>query len=316
MFLVDLIHKDRTKLIRRLNKMPESYAFIDEQFKKASEAKISILEPTVTKSDAVYDTLSVLNNKIFRFNDHLKRFKNSCESMEINIPHSDDDIRSIAMECVARSEFNNAIFMLIGRRGPYQDLSKRDPRTCKNGLIVVVVPPYNIFGEEKTKKGLDVSIVNNKRVPKEAIDARTKNFNWMDLNKGLLEAYKEGSDSAILCTPDGNLSEGPGFNFWIVKDGCLKTPKGNLLEGITRKSVFELADMMGIKAKECILKPDDFKIADEAFACTTAGGITPITSVNGVYLGNGHPGILTEKILKKYWIERKNGWHGTKVKSV
>ncbi|MDG2475088.1 MAG: aminotransferase class IV [Paracoccaceae bacterium] len=295
--------------------MPEPYAFIDNEFKKASEAKISILEPTVTKSDAVYDTLSVLDKKIFRFDDHLQRFKNSCADMEINIPHSDDEIKDIAIECIIRSKYKNAIFMLIGRRGPYSDLSKRDPRTCKNGLIVVVVPHYNIFGEEKTKNGLHISIVKNKRVPKEAIDARTKNFNWMDLNKGLLEAFKQGSDSAILCTPDGYLSEGPGFNMWIVKDRKLKTPKGNVLEGITRRSVFELAAMLGLKAEECYLEPKDLETADEAFACTTAAGITPITHVNNISLGNGHPGLLTERFLKMYWEEREKGWHGTDLSS-
>ena len=293
--------------------MAEPYAFIDDEFKKASDAKISILEPTVTKSDAVYDTISVLNNKIFRFDDHLKRFKNSCEAMEINIPQSESEVRSIAMECVLRSGYSDAIFMLIGRRGPYMDLSKRDPRTCKNGLIVVAVPYYNIFGEEKTKTGLSISVVKNRRVPKESIDARTKNFNWMDLNKGLFEAFKEGSDSAILCTPDGCLSEGPGFNVWVVKKGKLRTPKGNLLEGITRKSVFELADMLNLETEECSLYPIDLEKADEAFACTTAAGITPITHVNGISLGNGHPGILTEKIVNKYWTERKNGWHGVEI---
>ena len=293
--------------------MPEPYAFIDDQFKKASDAKISILEPTVTKSDAVYDSISVLNNKIFRFDDHLSRFKNSCIAMDINIPQSESEVRSIAMECVFRSGYSDAIFMLIGRRGPYMDLSKRDPRTCKNGLIVVAVPYYNIFGKEKTKTGLRISIVKNRRVPKESIDARTKNFNWMDLNKGLLEAFKEGSDSAILCTPDGYLSEGPGFNVWMIKNGKLKTPKGNLLEGITRKSIFELAKMLKIEAKECPLNPIDLETADEAFACTTAAGITPITHVNSVSLGNGHPGIMTEKLINKYWKERKNGWHGIEV---
>lgn len=296
--------------------MSEPYAFIDNEFKKASEAKISILEPTVTKSDAVYDTLSVLNKKIFRFNDHLRRFKNSCADMEIKIPQSDDEIRSIAIECVIRSKYTNAIFMLIGRRGPYLDLSRRDPRTCRNGLIVVVVPYYNIFGEEKTRTGLSISIVSNKRVPKEAIDARTKNFNWMDLNRGLLEAFKEGSDSAILCTPDGYLSEGPGFNIWIVKDGKLKTPKGNVLEGITRRSVFELAKMLGFMAEECYLEPIDLETADEAFTCTTAAGITPVTHVNNVPLGNGYPGILTEKFLTRYWQEREKGWHGTDITCV
>lgn len=293
--------------------VPEPYAFIDNEFKKASEAKISILEPTVTKSDAVYDTLSVLNKTIFRFDDHLQRFKNSCADMEIIIPQSDDEIKAIAIECVIRSGYENAIFMLIGRRGPYLDLSKRDPRTCENGLVVVVVPHYNIFGEEKTKTGLHLSIVKNKRVPKEAIDARTKNFNWMDLNRGLLEAFKQGSDSAILCTPDGYLSEGPGFNIWIIKDGKLKTPKGNVLEGITRRSIFELADMMSLTAEECYLEPTDLETADEAFACTTAAGITPVTHINNIPLGNGHPGLMTGQFLTMYWQEREKGWHGTNL---
>ena len=74
---------------------------------------------------------------------------------------------------------------------------------------------------------------------------------------------------------------GPGFNIWIIKDGKLYTPKGNLLEGITRKSVFEIAHELGLEAQERTLKPIDLEEADEAFTCTTAAGITPITHVNG-----------------------------------
>ena len=293
--------------------MGEPYAYIDDEFKKASEAKISILEPTFNKGDSVYDTVSVLNKMIFRLDDHLSRFENSCEQMEIKIPYSRQEVKSICIKLVEKSQFKDAIFSLIGRRGPYTDFTKRDLRTCKNGLIVVVVPLYNIFGMEKEKDGLKVSIVQNRRVPKEAIDATVKNYNWMDLNRGSLQAYKNGDDTAVLCTPDGYLSEGPGFNIWIIKDGKLFTPKGNLLEGITRKSVFEIAHELGLEAQERTLKPIDLEEADEAFSCTTAAGITPITHVNGKSLGNGHPGISSIKIQTTYWEKRKQGWHGTAV---
>ena len=159
----------------------------------------------------------------------------------------------------------------------------------------MVVPLYYFFWMDKEKDGLKVSIVQNRRVPKESIDATVKNYNWMDLNRGSLEAYKNGDDTAVLCTPDGYLSEGPGFNIWIIKDGKLFTPKGNLLEGITRKSVFEIAHELGLEAQERTLKPIDLEEADEAFSCTTAAGITPITHVNGKSLGNGHPGISSIK---------------------
>ena len=138
----------------------------------------------------------------------------------------------------------------------------------------------------------------------------------MDLNKGLFEAYENGYDSAVLCTPDGNLSEGPGFNIWIYKNGTLFTPEGNLLEGITRKSVKEIADKFGIKAEEKTLKTNDLLNADEAFSCTTAAGITPIIKVNDNVLGNGYPGLLTDRIKNYYWTLRKKGWHGTDINSL
>ena len=296
--------------------MPEAYTYIDNEFVKTKDAKISILEPTFTKSDAVYDTVSVLDKKIFRLDDHLDRFKNSCKAMHIDTNHSKKEISKIAAKCLKLSKFDTAIFMLIGRRGPYMDLTKRDPRTCKNGLIVSVIPYYNIFGEDKNDKGLKIYIAKNKRVSKDSIDAKIKNFNWMDLNKGLFEAYENGYDSAVLCTPDGNLSEGPGFNIWIYKNGTLFTPEGNLLEGITRKSVKEIADKFGIKAEEKTLKTNDLLNADEAFSCTTAAGITPIIKVNDNVLGNGYPGLLTDRIKNYYWTLRKKGWHGTDINSL
>ena len=88
---------------------------------------------------------------IFRLDDHLSRFENSCEQMEIKIPYSRQEVKSICIQLVEKSQFKDAIFSLIGRRGPYTDFTKRDLRTCKNGLIVVVVPLYNIFGMDKEK---------------------------------------------------------------------------------------------------------------------------------------------------------------------
>jgi branched-chain amino acid aminotransferase len=138
----------------------------------------------------------------------------------------------------------------------------------------------------------------------------------MDLTRGLLEAYEKGGDSALLCTPDGFLSEGPGFNIWLAKDGKLFTPRGNLLEGVTRRAVFELARDMGVETTDKPLTPEDLRAADEAFTSTTAGGITPVTQVDGKTLGNGAPGILTTRLMSEYWRRREAGWHGTRVADV
>ncbi len=296
--------------------MAEPIAFIDGEYIPANEAKIPILEPTFTKSDVVYDTISSTDDLVFRLDDHLDRFENSCQSMKISPPYDRNEIASILATCIDKTGYRDTCTTLMGTRGPYKDILSRDPRTCQNGLIAVSVPYYYVIPKDKAEQGVNLSIVENKRVPSESVDARVKNFNWMDLTRGLLEAYDKGGDSAILCTPDGKLSEGPGFNIWFSKDGELKTPKGNLLEGITRKTIFELATEMGIKATEIEVYPEDLRNADEAFTSTTAGAVASIIQIDGKPLGNGAPGILTGRINDLYWKKRKDGWHGTPVKSL
>jgi len=296
--------------------MPEPIAFIENNYVQASEAKIPILEPTFTKSDVVYDTLSATNRQIFRLEDHLDRFQNSCNSMQISPPYNRLEISKIIAELIDRSGYSDTCITIMGTRGPYKDIASRDPRDCTNGLMAVAVPYYYVIPKEKAKKGINLSIVENRRVPAESVDARVKNFNWMDLTRGLLEAYDKGGDSAALCTPDGKLSEGPGFNIWLAKDGKLKTPKGNLLEGITRRTVFELAAELGVLASEEDILPDDLRSADEAFTSTTAGAIASVVEIDGKPLGNGAPGLLTGRISDLYWKKVKEGWHGTSVDSL
>ena len=296
--------------------MAESIAFVDNEFVPITEAKVSIMEPTFTKSDVVYDTISSYRGYIFRLDDHLQRFESSFRAMQLNPPYSLDEIRHIVAEMVIRSDFDNTCITLMATRGPFIDLANRDIRKCKNGLMAVCVPYYWVLGEDKQTTGVNMVITDTQRVPLEAIDAKVKNFNWMDLTRALLEAYDKGGDSAMLCTPDGYLSEGPGFNVWLAKNGKLYTPLGNLLEGVTRRSVFELAKEIGADPVEKPLTPEDLRTADEAFTSTTAGGITPVTQVDGKTLGNGAPGILTTRLMEEYWSRREEGWHGTRAEEI
>ena len=296
--------------------MAESIAFVDNEFVPITEAKVSIMEPTFTKSDVVYDTISSYRGYIFRLDDHMQRFESSFRAMQLNPPYSLDEIRHIVAEMVIRSDFDNTCITLMATRGPFIDLANRDIRKCKNGLMAVCVPYYWVLGEDKQTTGVNMVITDNQRVPLEAIDAKVKNFNWMDLTRALLEAYDKGGDSAMLCTPDGYLSEGPGFNVWLAKNGKLYTPLGNLLEGVTRRSVFELAKEIGADPVEKPLTPEDLRTADEAFTSTTAGGITPVTQVDGKTLGNGAPGILTTRLMEEYWSRREEGWHGTRAEEI
>jgi branched-chain amino acid aminotransferase len=292
----------------------ESIAFFDGRYMPTTEAKISIVDPAVTKSDIVFDVVSATGRVFFRLDDHVERFETSCRKIRIDLPVSRDEIRRISAECVHRSGFDDACVFMCGTRGPYRGgLFLGDPRDCDNGFYAYAVPYYYVVPRECVETGAHIWIAEARRAPNAAIDQRIKNFNRMDLTRGTFEALDHGADAAVLLSMEGYLAEGPGFNIWIVRDKGLLTPGDNLLEGITRRTVFDLAKEMGIEAKTANLEPQDLVEAQEAFLSTTAGGIVPVTRVNDQPLGNGAPGILTKSIRDQYWDRRRAGWHGMRV---
>jgi branched-chain amino acid aminotransferase len=109
------------------------------------------------------------------------------------------------------------------------------------------------------------------------------------------------------------LTENRGSNVVVVRAGTLYTPTSGILEGITRETVFEIAAEFGIPAAERDLTPFDLSVADEAFLCTTAGGIIPVVEADGRRVGTGKPGPLTMRITDRYWERHLDGPETTPV---
>ena len=295
----------------------ESIAFFEGRYMPVKEAKISIVDPAVTKSDIVFDVVSATGRVFFRLDDHVERFETSCRKIRIQLPVSSGEIKRIAAECVHRSGFHDACVFMCGTRGLYRSGGVLgDPRDCVNGFYAYAVPYYYVVPRECVETGAHIWIAETRRAPNAAIDQTVKNFNRMDLTKGTFEALDHGADAAVLLSIDGHVAEGAGFNIWIVRGKTLLTPGDNLLEGITRRTVFDLAKEMGIEAKTANLKPQELIEAQEAFLSTTAGGIVPVTRVNDRPLGNGAAGLLTTNIRNRYRDRRRGGWHGTTVDSL
>jgi branched-chain amino acid aminotransferase len=297
--------------------MAQSIAFFEGCYMPLNEAKISIVDPAVTKSDIVFDVVSVTGGLFFRLDEHVDRFETSCRKTRIALPLGREEIKRVAAECVRRSGFEDACVFMCGTRGPYRAGSVLgDPRDCVNGFYAYAVPYYYVVPRERVQTGAHIWIAETRRAPNMAIDQTVKNFNRMDLTKGTFEALDHGADAAVLLSTDGYVAEGAGFNIWIVRGNALLTPGDNLLEGITRRTVFDLAQELGVDAKTANLAADELIEANEAFLSTTAGGIVPVTRVNDQPLGNGAPGLMTTKIQQRYWERRRAGWHGTSVNAL
>jgi len=296
--------------------MADGIAFVDGEYLPASEAKVSIFDIGFTRGDAVYDTVSVWKGYFFRLDDHVGRFLRSCAGMRLTCPHAPAELKRILAGCVDRAGLQDAYAQMIVTRGSFPSLTRRDPRLCRNRFVGFAIPYVWIVSPERQEQGIDLTIAENRRTPTEAIDPRVKNFNWMDLQRGLFEALDRGGDTAVLCTPIGYLAEGPGFNLWIVDGEGLATPRSNVLEGMTRRTVFDLAAETGTAAREADLTPEALRGAREAFLSSTAGGIMPVSRIDGQPLGGGQPGPLTRRLRALYWEKREAGWLGTAVKDL
>jgi branched-chain amino acid aminotransferase len=275
-------------------------AHVDGRLVPIEEAKISLLDWGFLHSDATYDVAGVLKGKFFRLDDHIERFFASMQKLHMSIPHSRSDLRAILIDCVRASGLRDAYVEMICTRGLPKPGS-RDPRTCTNQFFAFAIPFVWIANPEKQKEGLHLIISRWQRIPPESVDPTVKNYHWLDMVMGLFEAYGRGGETAIVVDTYGNLVEGPGFNIFAVKGNILTTPAQGVLEGITRKTAIELATACGYEVVQRNLPADEALAANEVFITSTAGGIIPITKIDGQAIGSGAPGQITQKLQNRYW---------------
>ena len=275
-------------------------AFVDGRFVPIAEARVPILDWGFLRSDATYDVAHVWRGNFFRLEDHLDRFERSMEHLRLSLPYGRNDIRDILVECVRLSGLRDAYAEIICTRGMPRPGS-RDPRECENRFYAFVVPFIWIADPEKQERGMHAVIADRKRIAPSSVDPTVKNYHWLDLQVGLLEAYERGGETVILTDADNNVVEGPGFNVFAVNDGAISTPDSGVLQGITRRTVIELSDEHGIPIEACPVPAASLRRADEVFLSSTAGGIIPVTTVDGEVIGEGEPGPVTLRLRDAYW---------------
>jgi branched-chain amino acid aminotransferase len=289
-----------------------SVAYIDGQFVPVTEAKISVLDFGFTHSDVTYDVVGVWNGRFFQLEAHLDRFFESMRKLRLDPGVTRDEMREILKECVRRSGFRNAYIGMVCTRG-VPPRGSRDMRHCTNQFIAYALPYIYIFKPEQREKGIRAIISSYMRIPNASLDQTIKNYHWLDLVRSQWEAYDKGADTPFLLDIDGNVTEGPGYNVFIVKDGKLLTARKNVLEGITRKSVLQIAGEMGIPTVETDIKPDDLFSADEVFVASTGGGIMPVTRVDDRIFSNDAPGPVTCRMRDLYWQRHDEDWNATPI---
>jgi branched-subunit amino acid aminotransferase/4-amino-4-deoxychorismate lyase len=296
----------------RQGPMAEGAAFVDGEYVPIASARLPLLDWGFTRSDATYDVVHVWKGSFFRLDDHLERFRRSCERLHLDPGYERDEIRAIVTHCVRSSGLRDAYVEMICTRGVPAPGS-RDPRLCRNRFLAFAIPFVWIVAPERQAEGAHLIISQVPRIAPASVDPTVKNFHWGDLTRALFEAFERGGETAVLVDHEGFVSEGPGFNVFRVHDGGVTSPGGTVLEGITRQSVAELCEELELPFALRAITPDELRAADEVFISSTAGGVMPVTRIDNRILGNGRPGPLSTRIRELYWRKHEQGWHATPV---
>jgi branched-chain amino acid aminotransferase len=287
-------------------------AYVNGEYVPRDQARISVFDVGFLRGDAVFDTTSAWNGRIFKLDAHLGRLDLSLRAVKIQCPLSLEELRGVIVETARRCGLANAYIQTIVTRGE-PPLGVRDITRCRPGLIVFVVPYVWILNPEQIRAGGRATIVSTRAVPAQCVDPKIKSLSRLHFDLAALQGKAAGVDVAIMLDLDGRVTEGPGFNVFVVRGGEMFSPPEGILMGITRQTVLELAAEHGIPAREAQLTAFDLYAADEVFLTSTAGGIMPLAEIDGRPVGDGKPGPVSQRIHELYWALRESGRHGTPI---
>ena len=267
-----------------------------------SQAAIPVNDWGLVHSDITYDVVPVIDGAFFRFDEYLARFLSSMENLHLDPGMSKRDIKAALHQMASKSRLRDSYVAMVCSRGKPKIAGSRDPRDCDNHFFAWCVPYVHVIKPEVVEQGATAWIAQNAyRIPENSVNPRVKNYHWGDFTQGIFEAKDKNYETVILLDYDGYVTEGPGFNVFAVKDKVLITPDRGVLAGVSRKTVLEMAEHLGIKTSVRSLSVEELLEADEIFLSSSGGGVIPIIRVNETIFGNGASGPISVQLNETYW---------------
>ncbi|MEL7255216.1 MAG: aminotransferase class IV [Pseudomonadota bacterium] len=266
------------------------------------DAKVGVTDWGLTHSDVVYDVVPVREGAFFRLPDYLGRFEASLSEGRMDVGMGAADIRQALHQMVSASDLRAAYVAMVAARGTPIIPGSRDPRDCANHFYAWCVPYVHVIKPDVAEAGADVLLSDTvRRIPEDSVNPRVKNYHWGDFTQGLFEAKEQGFETVLLADHAGNVTEGPGFNLFALKDNRIITPDRGVLQGITRQTVLEMAAAEGFDVETRALPVAELMEADEVFLSSSGGGVLPVRRINDRVFSNGSAGPVAMKLRQRYF---------------
>lgn len=283
------------------------FVFYNGTFVPENEAKISIFDSALLFGDMVFEMTRSFNKKQFKLREHLDRLYNSINHVKIKINISKDEMEEICYKTIEKNEpsfldSDEHRLMINVSRGPLSIYSEIFNGKLEPTIIVADFPlKWTVQGMGKLfDTGINAIIPKQRAIPEELLDPKVKNRSRLHYMMANIQVsmFPGENNWPLLLDPDNYIAEGSGDNFFLVKENELYTPEPrNILVGISRNFILQLAQNLGIPYHEKNLLLHDLENADEAFMTGTPFCMLPVTSINSKKIGTGKRGKIFDKLL-------------------
>ncbi len=286
-------------------KLPLSkFVWFDGKYLLTEKATVPITTHAIHYGTSIFEGIRAYWNKknlfVFRLEEHVKRFRRSGQFYNISLNFTDKEIIDAITGICKKSKIKESCyirpFYFVGDYGINLHVTEKAP----THVAIFTFP----FGDLFNKNGITAGVVSWRKFSEQSTPPQAKmGGNYLNSIIATQEAKRNGFEEAILLDFNGNVSEAPGENIFIVRDGKIITPpiSSSALEGITRDAIIKIGRELDIEVEERDIARSELTISDEIFLTGTAAEITPIISMDGKKIANGKPGDITKKMMQEYF---------------
>ena len=280
----------------------ERVVYLNGEIVPESEASIPIRDLGFVHGDAAFDTARTFNGKVFKLQEHVDRLYQSCKYLRIDPGMDKERMAQLTLDVVERN---------VPLLGPNEDywVTQRVTRGVVDAselrpTVLIECRPLPLAQRARYyRSGIPLMTSSLRRTPPHVMSPQAKTHNYLNVVLADLEVKAKNSDAwVVMLDEKGNLTEGSSNNVFVIKDGMLATPRAQMvLDGISRQTALELAAGLEVPTEEQDIDLYNAYTADEMFITSTSLCICPVTSLNGVAIGDGNvPGPMTKGLMAAF----------------
>lgn len=284
------------------------WIYLNDRFVEEEAAVVSVFDHGFLYGDGVYETIRSYGSRIFMRDQHLARLRRSADGIGLVIPIPEHNWPGLLHESMVRNNIGNAqqdAYLRITISRGTGDIGL-DPALCRTPTVAIMAKPLRPPTPEHYRIGVKLIVAQTRRNLPSALPPHIKTTNFLNNILAKREAIAAGAFDSILLNWESHLAECTVSNLFFVQAGQLHTPAlaCGLLDGITRNIVLRLAKEAQIPIHEGYFGVETLYKADECFLTNTSMEMMPVTMVDGHRIGNGSPGLLTQRLHRLFIAKR------------